>query len=154
MALNLFEYDASWVWLCHLSIFAMLSPPPDPPPGQSERIKSRGQDRRQDSPPPVLSPTCRRTADEADTKFARVCVIVELHLNVWSLVVSSAARFKESHTVTVLVWDTHPAVVPATSRSGRALPDGPLPPMADVHYEWHSDWSESPTVVLPQELRA
>ncbi len=46
----------------------------------------------------------------------------------------------------VLPGKRHRLVV--TSRSGRALPDGPLPPMTDVHYEWHSDWSESPTAVL------
>ena len=52
----------------------------------------------------------------------------------------------------VLPGKRHRLVV--ASRSGQALPDGPLPAMADAHYEWHSDWTESPTVALPQELRA
>ena len=52
----------------------------------------------------------------------------------------------------VLPGKRHRLVV--TSRSGQALPEGPLPAMADAHYEWHSDWTESPTVALPQELRA
>jgi 8-oxo-dGTP pyrophosphatase MutT (NUDIX family) len=52
----------------------------------------------------------------------------------------------------VLPGKRHRLVV--TSRSGAPLPDGPLPAMADALYEWHSDWTASPTVALPEELRA